>query len=332
MGVAESAPSVCVIGNLLIDLIVRGVDRLPEWGREVHGANHTMTSGGQAGYLASGLVALGLPASLIGNVGQDGAGAQIIRDISSRGVAVDGIELSQAGSTGLSVGVVRVDGERAFVSDFASLDEFDEALVLRHWDLVRRATMVCLVGLFNLPSLDLGAAKRLLARARAEGKTTVLDTGWDPNGWQIETVDGARSLVSQVDIFLPNAEEARALSGKTDLMDAAIALEEMSGGGLVVIKRGADGSLARRGGEAWESPAFQTEVQDTVGAGDVFNAGFLYGHLHRWEIPVAMSFANAAASIYVSRSQDRFPNASDVNDVAGLLRANERGRDGTPHM
>jgi ribokinase len=317
MAAAGSGPSVCVIGNLLIDLIVRGVERLPEWGREVHGANHAVASAGQAGYLSLGLVALGLPASVIGNVGHDDAGNQILRDISGGGVAVDGIEMSRTGSTGLSVAVVRPDGERAFISDFASLIEFDEALVMRHWDLVRRATLVCLVGLFNLPSLNLEAAKRLLARARAEGKTTVLDTGWDPNGWPVETVEGVRSLLSEVDIFLPNAEEAFAITGKTDAMAAAKALGKTSGGGLVVIKRGGEGSLAWRGGQAWEAPAFQTDVQDAVGAGDVFNAGFLYGHLRRWEIPVAMGFANAAASIYVSRSRDRFPSASEVHEVSG---------------
>jgi sugar/nucleoside kinase (ribokinase family) len=317
MSAAVSGPSACVIGNLLTDLILRGVERLPQWGHEVQGANHTVASAGQAGYLSFGLVALGVPASVIGNVGHDDAGSRILRDMSRGGVTVDGIEVSRTGATGISVAVVRLDGERAFVSDFASLVEFDEALVMRHWDLVRRATLVCLVGLFNLPSLDLAAAKRLLAAARAEGKTTVLDTGWDPNGWKPETVEGVKSLLNEVDIFLPNAEEAFALTRKSDGMAAAEALEEHCGGGLVVVKRGGEGSIARRGGQAWVVPALQTKVHDSVGAGDIFNAGFLYGHSRGWEVPVAMAFANAAASIYVSRSQDRFPGASDVLEAAG---------------
>ena len=173
------------------------------------------------------------------------------------------------------------------------------------------------MGLFNLPSLDLDAAKRLLARARADGKKTVLDTGWDPNGWPVETVEGVRSLLSEVDIFLPNAEEAFAVTGVTDAMAAAEALDKASGGGLVVIKRGGEGSLARQGGQLWVAPAFQTKVHDAVGAGDVFNAGFLYGYLRGWEIPVSMTFANATASVYVSRSQNRFPSASEVHYLVG---------------
>jgi sugar/nucleoside kinase (ribokinase family) len=210
-----------------------------------------------------------------------------------------------------------LDGERAFISDFASLAEVDEALAMRHRDVIRRATVVCLVGLFNLPSLDLAAAKRILAGARAEGKTTVLDTGWDPNGWQASTVEGTKALLEEVDIFLPNAEEARALTGKTDPMAAAQHLEEEWGCRLVVIKLGGDGSLARRAGHVWRSPAFPTDIHDAVGAGDLFNAGFLCGISRGWEVTVAMAFANAAASIYVSRNQSRFPSSTEVLEVVG---------------
>jgi sugar/nucleoside kinase (ribokinase family) len=317
MGTSSASPSVCVIGNLLIDLIVRGIERLPDWGQEVTGTNHTFTSAGQAGYLGRGLVALGVPASVIGNVGRDESGSQILRDLTGGGVSVDGVEVSQTGATGISVAAVRLDGERAFISDFASLAEVDEALVMRHWDLVRRTTLVCLVGLFNLPSLDLAAARRILAGARAEGKTTVLDTGWDPNGWQVGTVKGTKALLDEVDIFVPNYEEACALTGKTDPMAAARSLEEECGCRLVVVKLGGEGSLARRAGQVWRSPAIPTVVYDAVGAGDLFNAGFLCGISRGWEVPAAMAFANAAASIYVSRSENRFPGSTEVLEVVG---------------
>lgn len=316
MGATDSGPSVCVIGNLLTDFIVRGLERLPDWGREVQAANHNFVSGGQACNLARGLGTLGVRVSVIGNVGPDQAGSRIVRDLGDAGVSIDGVEISRAGSTAITIAMVRLDGERAFLSDFASLVDLDEALVMRHWELVRRATYVCLVGLFNLPSLDLAAAKRILAGARADGKTTVLDTGWDPGGWPLQTVESVRSLLGEVDIFLPDAEEALALTGASNATAAAQSLEE-SCRGLAVVKLGADGSLARRGGQSWRAPALPTSVYDTVGAGDLFDAGFLYGHARGWDVPAAMAFANAAASIYVSRSQDRFPRASEVHEAAG---------------
>lgn len=317
MGATDSGPSVCVVGNLLTDFIVRGLERLPDWGREVLGANHTVVSGGQAFNLARGLATLGVRVSVIGNVGPDQAGSRIVRDLGDGGVSIDGVEIGRTGSTAISIAMVRMDGERAFVSDFASLVDLDEALVMRHWDLVRRATCLCLVGLFNVPSLDLAAAKRILAGARADGKTTVLDTGWDPGGWPLQTVESVKSLLGEVDIFLPDAEEALALTGAPNPTAAAQSLED-SCRGLTVVKVGADGSVARRGGQSWRAPAVRTAaVYDTVGAGDVFDAGFLYGHARGWDVPAAMAFANAAASIYVSRRQDRFPRASEVHEAAG---------------
>ncbi|HYM95848.1 MAG TPA: carbohydrate kinase family protein [Candidatus Sulfotelmatobacter sp.] len=306
-----------MIGNLLVDLIVRGVEDLPAWGREVSGTNHRSSSAGQAGNLARGLVALGMAAGVVGNVGRDEAGSQILRDLSGAGVSIESVEVSPTGATALSIAIVRPDGERAFLSDFASLAEIDEALVMRHWDAVCRASYVCLVGLFNLPALDLRAAKRILAAARAEGRTTVLDTGWDPKGWQPGTVEGIRALLEDVDIFLPNAEEACALTGQADPVAAAQGLEEW-GCRLVVVKMGAEGSLARRAGQVWQSPAFPAAVHDAVGAGDVFDAGFLIGVVGGREAPAAMAFANAAASIYVSRSKDRFPSPTEVLGVLGV--------------
>lgn len=320
MAESRSGTYACVIGNLLVDLILRGVEDLPEWGREVVAGNHQAASAGQAFNLACGMAALGLRVSVIGIVGSDEAGSRIVRDLNAAGVAVDDIEVSHKGSTGISIALVRPDGERAFVSDFASLAEFDQALVTRHREVARRAKVVCLVGLFNLPSLDLAAAKRVLAAARADGNKTVLDTGWDPGNWADHTVDLVRSMLGEVDIFLPNAEEAMAVTGKTDAMAAARSLEESCRGGLVVVKRGAEGSVAIRRGVLYEAPALPVRVQDTVGAGDVFNAGFLYAHSNGWDLPLTLAFANATAATYISRIQERFPSASEVLE-AGELRA-----------
>lgn len=309
---SRSGPYACVIGNLLIDLILHGVEGLPEWGREVQGTSHSDASAGQAFNLACGLAALGVQVSVIGTVGSDEAGSRIVHDLSAAGVSVADIEVSQKGSTGISIALVRPDGERAFVSDFASLTQFDEALVTRHQDVARRAKVVCLVGLFNLPSLELAGAQHILAAARADGKTTVLDTGWDLGNWRDQTVEEVRSMLGEVDIFLPNSEEAMALTGETDAIAAAQSLVETCGVGLIVVKRGAEGCVAVRRGVTHESPALKVNVHDTVGAGDVFNAGFVYAHSNGWELPEAMAFANATAASYVSRRHDRFPSVSDV--------------------
>ena len=309
------ARSICVIGNLNIDLIIRGVPDLPAWGQEVAGTSHVTASSGQAGSLAMALARFGAPVSVIANVGADAFGRQILDDLGRHGVPRNGVEIAP-GQTGITVGIARPDGERAFVSDFASLHEFDEALVTRHWDLVAAAGVVCLVGQFCLSQITPDVATRLLRRARTEEKVTVLDTGWDPAGWPPETVTGIRRLLREVDLFLPNHDEATAITGAIAPEEAAAILQSY-GPEVVVVKCGSAGSHLRKGEETRTLPALPVRVYDAVGAGDTFNAGFLYGLWRGWSLPAAQAFGSAAAALYVSRQSDRFPEVADVA-VAGV--------------
>jgi len=311
-------PDVCVIGNLNADLIIRGVAALPEWGQEVAGSGHALVTAGQAGYLALGLARLGVPTSVIANVGDDHQGQTILDELRAAGVGTDGVEVS-AGATGITVGAVRPDGERAFLSHFASLGALDEALIERRWSSGAAASVVCLVGLFTLPSLDPGAGARLLTRARAEGRTTVLDTGWDPDGWSAETVAGVRAMLAVTDVFLPNLDEATALTGEADPVAAARALQA-DGPGLVVVKCGAQGSVAvTADGAVQRIDAIAVDPVDAVGAGDSFDAAFLFAHLAGWELRAALAFASAAAGLYVSRATARHATAAEAVAAAAPL-------------
>ena len=99
--------SICVIGNLNIDLIIRQVPHLPAWGQEVLGTSHMQVSSGQAGYLSFALSRLGIPPSLIGNVGEDMLGKQILADLDAYGVDLRGVWVTPGGQTGITVAIVR---------------------------------------------------------------------------------------------------------------------------------------------------------------------------------------------------------------------------------
>jgi ribokinase len=88
-------PSVCIIGNLNIDLIIRNVPGLPSWGQEVMGTDRLQVSSGQAGYLAFALRKLGVSTHLIGNVGEDLYGKQILDDLNTAGVDTRGVLISR---------------------------------------------------------------------------------------------------------------------------------------------------------------------------------------------------------------------------------------------
>lgn len=311
-------PGICLIGNFNLDLIIRGVETVPTWGQEIAGSGHTTVTSGQGGYVGLGLAKMGLRVDAIANVGDDAEGRGILAELEANGIGTAGIEVRPGSVTGITVGLVRPDGERAFVSHFASLRELDEALVERRWATADRAPIVCLVGLFSLPGLDPAAAGRILARAKREGRHTVLDTGWDPDGWRPATVAGVRAALRHVDLFLPNLDEAAVITGERDPLAAARALQQ-DGPSLVVVKCGADGSIAVDGEHVASTRATKVDVVDAVGAGDAFDAAFLFAHLSGWALEPALAFGSAAAGIHVSRASDRHATPAEAHAAAQQL-------------
>ncbi|WP_176735439.1 carbohydrate kinase family protein, partial [Actinacidiphila rubida] len=129
--------------------------------------------------------------------------------------------------------------------------------------------------------------------ARAGGASTSLDTNDDPAGeWDPA---GLAALLPVTDILLPNAQEARALSGIDDLDAAAAHLAKQ--GPLVVVKDGAEGALAHDGRQALRVPSPAVEPRDTVGAGDSFDAGMVAALLAGLPLPEAVALAAACGAL-----------------------------------
>ncbi|GAC1669914.1 MAG: ribokinase [Candidatus Dormibacteraceae bacterium] len=310
---------VCVVGNLNQDLILRGVRSLPEWGHEVTALSRVTVSSGQAGYLAMALGTLGVKVTVIANVGQDAPGTDILNDLRRTGVGIDDVEFGR-GPTGLTVALVRDDGERAFVTEFGSLAEVDARLLTRHSEALRHSRVLCLVGIFMLPGLGLEALTLVAKEAQERGQMTVVDPGWDPDGWPGDTVAAFRRLVQHADMLLLNSDEAAALTGLTNEEDAASALRSW-GAETVVVKRGRVGAHARSATATCDVPALDVLVQDAVGAGDAFDAGYLAARLGGADVSASMRFGTAVAGLYCSRSSDRFPSREEAEDAAATLRA-----------
>ena len=134
----------------------------------------------------------------------------------------------------------------------------------------------------------------------------------DPAGrWE----DGLEAVLPQVDIFFPNEREAKKIC---KVGDEDAALESLTQRvPLVVMKRGSRGAAAQRGKERVEFPAFEVELVDPVGAGDSFNAGFLYQYLKGQylkgqylkeqylqgaDLETCMKYGNLAAAFSTTRS------------------------------
>lgn len=305
---------VCIIGNLNIDLIIRNVPRMPEWGQEVLGDDYLIVSSGQAAYTAFALKKLGVPTGIVGNVGDDLYGRKILDELSAAGVDINQVEKSTGGRSGISVAIVRPDGERAFVSDTACLKEFTVDMVRRHEEFILNSSLVLMDGLFFLPGIQLPDLKNYFLHLKQNKKTLLLDTGWDPGNWQPTTIHQLQALLSEINIFIPNMDEARAITGLKEPEKAANALIEL-GPEMVIIKMGAEGSYVLAENEDFRVEPHAVKAHDAVGAGDVFNAGFIFGLLQGWPLRARMEFGNSAAAAYISKKTNRFPA---FDEVAGL--------------
>jgi sugar/nucleoside kinase (ribokinase family) len=306
--------TISVIGNLNIDIILRDVDELAEPGGERHIPDAALRVGGSAGTTALALAHLGVSPRLYSAIGSDAFGALILAELCHHSL---GDSLVIRGRTCVSVGAESPRRERSFLTYLGVLETFcrsdvpDEAWSAQH---------AMISGHFALPGMRRSGSRAMLTTARNLGVQTLFDPGPEPDRWTPSGRNEVLDLLPIVDVLLPNEAEACALAETDDPIAATLALSDRSGG-WVVTKMGADGAAAGHpdiGVLAAASPP--TTVVDTIGAGDSFNAGLLYGLQGGRDVARALPFAVATASLVVSRSsRERFPSPSEVKRAASLV-------------
>ncbi len=277
---------VVVVAEINVDIIVSGLAGMPVFGAEQLVEQVTLTAGSSGVLTATGLAALGLRVGICGLVGDDPFGQFMLSHLDRQGIDSSGVLIDPAQYTGASV-LLSTRQDRAILTYPGSMAQ--AALEHIRFDVVARARHL------HLSSYFLQAALRprvpeLLARAHALGLTTSADTGHDPaEQWEVG------GLLEGLDIFLPNAVEALALTG---VASVAGALEQLAARvRTVAIKCGADGALAVNGTQRVNLPAFPVIVQDTTGAGDAFDAGFLAGWLQGDDLTACMRRGNACGAL-----------------------------------
>lgn len=277
-----------VVGDCNPDLVVRGGDVTPVFGQVERVVDEaTLTIGGSSSIMACGAARLGLRTAFVSVVGDDPHGRFMLDALSERGVDVSGCIVDPARPTGLTV-VLSNGRDRAMLTALGTIDALRIDMIDR--DLLRSARHIHHSGYF-ISSLAPDLAD-LFAEAHASGLATSLDPQGDPAGdWD----SGILSVLPHVDVFLPNAFEARSIARIEDVERAAEALA--LGGSTVVVKLGADGGMAVAGDRIARSPAPRVEAAGTIGAGDSFDAGFVAGRLAGWPMGRSLELATACGAL-----------------------------------
>ncbi|BBB02111.1 putative carbohydrate kinase [Actinacidiphila reveromycinica] len=286
-----------VIGDVNPDVVVGPLTGPLAFGqREQLVPTGLLTLGGSAAIMACGAARLGLRVAFAGRIGADDTGAYVRGALAARGVDTGALRIDPELPSPLTAVLNRAaaaggeNGDRAILTAPGTLaattgDDVPAALLAdcRH---------VHAASYFLMPKLA-AALPELFRTARRRGATTSLDTNDDPEGrWDPA---GLAAVLPVTDYLLPNAQEARALSGAGDLERAAAALA--AHGPTVVVKDGAAGALAHDGSAAVRAPAVPVDPLDTVGAGDSFDAGLVAGVLAGLPLTGALALAAACGAL-----------------------------------
>lgn len=278
-----------VVGDLNVDLILKGGDLQPEFGqRERLVEEAILDLGGSSAIFACQAAKLGLRTIYVGKVGDDLLGRFLLEVLAEAGVDISAVIVDSSLRTGITVHLSRGE-DRSMLTYLGSV----AALEVTEVDLspLDRASHLHLSSFFLQERLQ-EELHSIFRTAKERGATVSLDTGWDPS----EQWNGAlKQALSHVDVFLPNEQEALAISGTTDLDTALTELRDKIP--LVVVKRGAAGAIARAEDQTVEVEGFPVESVDTVGAGDCFDAGFIYGYLNRLSLGRSLRIGSACGAL-----------------------------------
>lgn len=259
---------VLVAGELNMDLILAGMDNLPQRGKEILAPEMSLTLGSSSAIFASNLAVLGTSVCFIGKIGKDSFGNQVVKSLAEKGVEVSQITYSDTAKTGLTV-ALSYENERAMVTYPGAMLELKEEDITG--DLLQSCSHLHVSSIFMQPALKKGMVP-LFQRAKKAGLTTSLDTQWDPDEkWDCDW----ENLLPLVDVFMPNLEELKNITGQKEPEACINKIKDWVN--IVVVKDGINGSIIWNNGEIFKQPVFiNTQVKDTIGAGDSFNAGFIH--------------------------------------------------------
>jgi len=284
---------IIVPGELNPDLILTDPDLDPRFGQaEVLVADAALTPGSSSVIFACGAARLGLKVAFVGVVGDDMFGHFMLDALDSRNVDISHVIIDPTQKTGLTVILNRID-DRAMLTYLGAINALRAEQIPD--DLLSQARHLHLASYFLQTNLQPDVPD-LFRRARSLGLTTSIDTNWDPE----ERWVGVHELLPQTDVFLPNENEAIALSGLESLDDAAGKLAARAR--VVALKMGAEGGLALTCDTQYRTPAIPVDVVDTVGAGDTFDAGFVYGYLQGWSLDKALKLGIVCGSLSTQKS------------------------------
>jgi len=302
---------IIALGDANIDLLLTGIDSIPQEGREVLAKERCILAGGSTATFACWSSRMGMKVAFIGKLGEDFWGKKAKKTLEKAGVNTKQIIFSSREKTGLTVCLSGKD--RSFISHPGAnaticREEIDSSSF-------SQARHLHLGGFFLLRSLQ-PAMEDIFQIAKKKYRMSIsLDPGWDPR----EKWKDLLNLLHYIDVLILNEEELMALTKRVTLKES---LQTLTGScRWIVVKRGNRGALAWNGRKGIKEESFKVKIVDTTSSGDSFNAGLIYGWLRGLSMKDCLVLGNACGALCVGRigANEKIP---DMKEIKKFLKRN----------
>ena len=268
---------VLVYGPLFCDLIFTGLPGMPGLGTETFAGDFTIAPGGSA-IVAAALHRLGAKVGLIADLGTDHM-SQVVRSL------LDDLGLDQTlirqHPHALSQVTVALSfpQDRAFVTRFEQPETpVDLDAILQEYQ-ARHLHVCSFIAGINTPD----AAEI----AHRHGLTVSMDPGWDDDALLDPRLF---RLIEELDVFLPSQSELCHIVQNIEIDQALAQAVAKMRQGAIVMKRGSQGAIARTESDEITVSALSVNPVDTTGAGDSFDAGFIFAYIQGKDMKTCMQY------------------------------------------
>lgn len=274
--------------DICLDFLVDLGGTIPEFGqKEKLVQGYELEMGGSACIFATQCAKLGLKTTGAGSVGDDSFGMFMVDALKNAGVDTSYIR-QNPDKTALTICLTKTGGDRSILTYMGAMDTVNPDWID---ELLPKTRHLHVCSYYLLKNLQEPYPK-LLKKAKELGVTVSLDTNWDPD----EKWDGGiKNILPYVDIFLPNENELMYITGKNSVSEALKYAGKTVP--IIAVKCGENGAFACCGGETYKCDAMNITVADTVGAGDSFNGGFIYGYLSDMPIDECLKIGTTCGSL-----------------------------------
>ena len=297
-----SMKKILVIGSMNMDFVIK-VKKRPETGETVLGESLSLKPGGKGANQAYAAAKLGGDVTMLGAVGDDAFGRQLIDDLKLVGVHTEYIKVIDGINTGSAFVTVNEEGDNSITVIQGANTAVDRTYI----DSARKVIENHDIVIFQL-EIPIDTVEYGIELAKSMNKIVILD----PAPVQKLSLDVFKNL----NVIKPNQKELAGLLGRSDISpkDGVDFLKTM-GVKNAIVTLGENGcELADCHGNRIHIDAKKAKTIDTTGAGDCFTAAMAYCIADGRELRDALEFAKYASAISVTRqgAQPSFPTLNEV--------------------